>query len=41
MPDTSTPAAASATPLPISASDLQARLLAGEAIQLVDVREDN
>jgi rhodanese-related sulfurtransferase len=27
--------------LPISASELQARLLAGEAIQLVDVREDN
>ena len=41
MPDTSTPEAGSATPMPISASELQARLLAGEAIQLVDVREDN
>jgi hypothetical protein len=27
--------------LPISASELRARLLAGEAIQLVDVREDS
>ncbi len=41
MPDTSPAEEGSATPLPISASDLQARLLAGEAIQLVDVREDN
>jgi rhodanese-related sulfurtransferase len=41
MPDTSPPEAGSATPMPISASELQARLLAGEAIQLVDVREDN
>ena len=40
MPDTSTTGDGSATPLPISAGDLQARLLAGEAIQLVDVRED-
>jgi len=41
MPDSRPPAEGSASPLPISASELQARLLAGEAIQLVDVREDN
>jgi rhodanese-related sulfurtransferase len=41
MPDSRAPAEVSATPLPISAGELQARLLAGEAIQLVDVREDN
>jgi rhodanese-related sulfurtransferase len=41
MPDISKPEEAGATPLPISAGDLQARLVAGETIQLVDVREDN
>ena len=41
MPDTSPAGAAAATPTPISAADLQARLQAGEAIQLVDVREDS
>ncbi|MEI7953127.1 MAG: rhodanese-like domain-containing protein, partial [Synechococcaceae cyanobacterium ELA182] len=41
MPETSPTGAATATPTPISAADLQARLEAGEAIQLVDVREDS
>jgi rhodanese-related sulfurtransferase len=41
MPDISTPGEAGATPLPISAGELQTRLQAGETIQLVDVREDN
>ncbi|MFZ0409700.1 MAG: rhodanese-like domain-containing protein [Cyanobium sp.] len=41
MSDTSTAGEGSATPRSISASALQARLEAGEAIQLVDVREDS
>ncbi len=41
MPDSRAPGEMSASPLSISARDLQARLQAGEAIQLVDVREDN